>query len=215
VNISHSIGEKQKKRVLLTTSAAPSQSPFSTGEKRPPIGIGFLISSLRNAGHKVFFIDNYLQPSNFLETDWLQKNQIDFVGIYANTICFRDTLRMMHKLEHLRQTGKWKGRIIVGGPHTTVAVHTIPDFVDYVVQGEGEHAILDIVEDKVTQRIVSYPRIKNLDELPMPAWDYFVKLPYNWGMNFLPETPVFTMNTSRGCPFKCEFCSVGSIWGKN
>jgi len=205
---------KKSRRILLTTSAAPTQSPFSTSEKRPPIGIGFLISVLRNGGHEVFFIDNYLQPTNFLETDWLQKNQIDFVGIYANTICFRDTLRMMHKLEHLRQTGKWKGRIIVGGPHTTVAVHTIPDFVDYVVQGEGEHAILDIVEDKVTQRIVSYPRIKNLDELPMPAWDYFVKLPYNWGMNFLPETPVFTMNTSRGCPFKCEFCSVGSIWGK-
>jgi radical SAM superfamily enzyme YgiQ (UPF0313 family) len=26
--------------------------------------------------------------------------------------------------------------------------------------------------------------------------------------------PVFTMNTSRGCPFNCSFCSVGSIWGK-
>jgi len=26
--------------------------------------------------------------------------------------------------------------------------------------------------------------------------------------------PVFTMNASRGCPFYCSFCSVGSIWGK-
>jgi len=84
VNISHSMGEKQKKRVLLTTSAAPSQSPFSTGEKRPPIGIGFLISSLRNDGHKVFFIDNYLQPSNFLETDYLQENEIDYVSDITN-----------------------------------------------------------------------------------------------------------------------------------
>ena len=206
--------KKNTSNILLTTSAAPTQSPFSTGEKRPPIGIGFLISSLRNAGHKVFFIDNYLQPSNFLETDYLRENEIDYIGIYANTICFRDTLRMMHKLEHLRQTNKWNGKIVVGGPHTTVAVNTIPDFVDYVVQGEGEQAILDIVEGKVTQRLVSYPRIENLDVLPMPAWDYFVKLSYNWNVRFFEDQPVFTMNTSRGCPFRCQFCSVGSIWGK-
>ncbi|WP_347272951.1 glycosyltransferase [Candidatus Kuenenia sp.] len=202
------------KRVLLTTSAAPSQSPFSTVEKRPPIGLGFLISVLRNAGHEVFFIDNYLQPNNFLETDYLQRNKIDYVGIYANTICYRDTLRMFYKLDYLRRTGKWRGKIMVGGPHTTVALHTIPDFVDYIVQGEGERAILDIVEDKVKDRVVRYPTIKNLDELPMPAWDYFIRQPYKWGVEWFKETPVFTLNTSRGCPFKCTFCSVGSIWGK-
>jgi len=206
--------EKDASNILLTTPAAPVQSPFSTKEKRPPIGIGFLISILRNAGHEVFFIDNYLQPSDFLQTDHLQRNRIDYVGIYANTICFRDTLRMLHKLEHLRNTHQWSGKIIVGGPHTTVAPQTIPDFVDYIVQGEGEHAICDIVEGKVTDRIVRYPRIENLDGLPMPAWDYFVDLPYTWSVDFFEDKPVFTMNTSRGCPFQCTFCSVGSIWGK-
>jgi hypothetical protein len=101
--------------VLLTTSAAPLQSPFSTTEKRPPLGLGFLIAVLRDAGHKVFFIDNYLSPSNFLETDYLERHGIDVVGIYANTICFRDTRRMLHRLEYLRQTGRWQGKIIVGG----------------------------------------------------------------------------------------------------
>ncbi|OQY14044.1 MAG: hypothetical protein B6I30_01800 [Desulfobacteraceae bacterium 4572_187] len=205
---------KNGKHVLLVTSAAPEQSPFSTTEKRPPIGIGFLISVLRNAGHNVSFIDNYLQPSNFIETDFLQKNDIEYIGIYANTICYRDTLRMLHRLEWLRQTGRWKGKIVVGGPHATVCLDTIPEFVDYVVQGEGEQAIIDIVEGRVTKRVVKYPRIKDLDELPMPAWDYFVNLPYNWGGEWFPQKPVFTMNTSRGCPFKCTFCSVGSIWGK-
>lgn len=202
------------KRVLLTTSAAPIQTPFSTIEKRPPIGIGFLISVLRKAGHKTFFIDNYLQPSNFLETDYLSKNAIDYVGIYANTICYRDTLRMLYKLEWLRQGGKWKGKIIVGGPHTTVCLNTIPDFVDFVVQGEGEYAILDILAGKATDRVVKYPRIDNLDDLPMPAWDCFANLPYTWGGTFFTEKPVFVINSSRGCPFQCTFCSVGSIWGK-
>ncbi|MGA1874719.1 MAG: glycosyltransferase [bacterium] len=203
-----------KKNILLTTSAAPLQSPFSTVEKRPPLGIGFFISILRNAGHEVFFIDNYLRPSNFLETDYLMRNSIDFVGIYANTICYRDTLRMLYRLEYFRRTGIWTGKIIIGGPHTTVALDTIPDFVDYVVQGEGEQAILDIVEGKVQERIICYPRLKNLDELPIPAWDYFIHQPYNWSVDWFNEKPIFTLNTSRGCPFRCTFCSVGSIWGR-
>jgi len=200
--------------VLLTTSAAPRQSPFSTTQKRPPIGIGFLIAVLRNAGHKVFFIDNYLSASNFLETDYLERHHINFVGIYANTICFRDTRRMLHRLEYLRQTGRWQGKIMVGGPHTSVALETIPAFVDFVVQGEGEQAILDIVEGRAQERVLRCRRLDNLDDLPMPAWDYFIHQPYNWGGDWFPGTPVFTMNTSRGCPFHCTFCSVGSIWGR-
>jgi radical SAM superfamily enzyme YgiQ (UPF0313 family) len=189
---------KVSKRVLLVTSAAPSQTPFSTWEKKPPLGVGFLLSMLRKAGHDVFFIDNYLGPSNFLESGYLQANGIDYVGIYVSTICFRDTQRMLYKIEHLRRCGQWHGKIIVGGPHTTVALDTIPAFVDHVVQGEGEQAIVDIVEGKVKDRVVRYPRIRDLDALPMPAWDLFTKLPYNWEVLWFPETPTFTMTTSRG-----------------
>ena len=201
-------------KILLTTSAAPKKCPFSTEEKRPPLGLGFLISVLRNSGHEVFFIDNYLKPSNFLENGFLTKNSIDFVGIYANTICYRDTLRMFQKIQNLRSTGTWPGKIIVGGPHTTVAPETIPEFVDYIVQGEGEKAVIDIVNGDVDNRIIREKRIENLDSLPMPAWDYFVSQPYSWSTSLLKAKPVFPLNTSRGCPFSCTFCSVGSIWGK-
>jgi radical SAM superfamily enzyme YgiQ (UPF0313 family) len=189
-------------------------SPFVTKDKRPPLGIGFLISVLRQRGHKLFFIDNFLSPTNFLETDYLVKNKIDLVGIYANTICFRDTKRMLNKIQRLRDKKKWNGKIVVGGPHTTVALETLPEFVDYVIQGEGEKAIIDIVEGNVNKRVLRMERIKHLDELPPPAWDYFINLPYDFTVRWFPEKPVFTMNTSRGCPFGCSFCSVGSIWGK-
>lgn len=199
---------------LLTTSAAPSQSPFATNEKRFPIGIGFLISVLRDAGHKVFFIDNYLKPTKFLENKYLQKNKIDFVGIYANTICYRDTLKMFRKIEEMRKKGTWEGKIIVGGPHTSVALETIPEFVDFIVQGEGEKAILNIVEGRIKDRVVKESRIEDLDSLPMPAYDYFANLPYDFTTKWTEEKPIFNMNTSRGCPFDCAFCSVGSIWGR-
>ena len=79
-----------KMNILFTTSAAPRSSPFSTEEKRPPLGIGTLISLLRKEGHQVFFIDNYLNPVRFIEQGYLQKNHIDCLGIYANTICWQD-----------------------------------------------------------------------------------------------------------------------------
>lgn len=199
--------------ILFTTSAAPKISPCKTAEKRPPLGLGSLMSIVRNKGHKVFFIDNYLKPSNFIEQGYLQRNKIDFVGIYANTICYRDTLRMFKEIEKLRNKGLWNGKIIVGGPHTTVALDTIPEFVDYVVQGEGERAILEIINNKAKERVIRKERIKDLDSLPFQPWDIFNKLPYHYFCRWMDEKPIFTMNTSRGCPFNCAFCSVGSIWG--
>lgn len=89
--------------LLFTTSAAPKINAFFTAEKRPPLGLGSLMSVTRNEGHEIFFIDNYLTPSNSIEEDFLQKNNIDFVGIYANTICYRDTLRMFNGIENLRK----------------------------------------------------------------------------------------------------------------
>jgi len=199
--------------ILFTTSAAPAKSPFFTNEKSPPLGLGFLISLVRSAGHKIFFIDNYLEPSNFIETGYLQKNNIDVVGIYANTICFRDTLRMLSEIETLRKKGLWSGKVIVGGPHTSVALDSIPEYVDHIVQGEGENAIIDIINGKEKRRLVLKERIMDLDPLPFQPWDIFSRLPYDFSCFWMDVKPVFTMNTSRGCPFHCTFCSVDSIWG--
>ena len=200
--------------ILFVTSAEPQAGPFSTAEKRPPLGQGYLISLARERGHNVFFIDNYLRPSKFLENGYLQEKQIDFFGIYANTICFGDTLRMVKYANDLRERGSWNGKIIVGGPHTTVAVDTIPEYVDFVVQGEGEQAILDILEGKETRRVIKNEPMKELDWLPFEPWDIFANLPYDFTSPFSNAYPTYTMNTSRGCPFNCAFCSVDSIWGR-
>lgn len=201
-------------KILLTTSAAPQKSPFYTGEKRPPLGVGSLISVLRKKGHQVYFIDNYLAPSRFIEEGFLQKNNIDFMGIYANTICYQETLKMLEKIQDLRNNHLWNGKIIVGGPHTSVALETIPKYVDYIVQGEGEIAIQKIVDNKANSRVIKEERIKNLDSLPFQPWDIFTEMPYDYTCQWMDIKPVFTLNTSRGCPFNCSFCSVGSIWGR-
>jgi radical SAM superfamily enzyme YgiQ (UPF0313 family) len=82
------------------------------------------------------------------------------------------------------------------------------------VQGEGETAVLELARGGVNERIIRRERITDLDALPFQPWDLFTKLPYDFSNQWLGLEHVFTMNTSRGCPFQCTFCSVGSIWGK-
>lgn len=199
---------------LLTNCAAPVMAPFGTAEKRPPLGIGFLAGALRQAGHQVSFIDNYLTPSGFLERDYLHERGIDAIGISASTICAWDLRRMLGRIKTLRDCGIWKGLVVVGGPHTTSVPTDVPAWVDHVVQGEGERAIVAIADGTATERLVRVPRLSNLDDLAPPAWDLFANLPYDWTASWLRVAPVFTMNTSRGCPFKCSFCSTPDIWGR-
>ena len=200
--------------LLFVTSRPPEICPFIPTEKRPPLGLGSLMSIVRNEGHRVFFIDNCLKQIDFIKEGYLQNNNIDFVGIYANTVCYRDTLRMFEEIQDLRERGAWKGKIIVGGPHTSIVPNSIPDFVDYVVQGEGERAILKIINGEAKERILREKRIADLDSLPFQPYDIFSKLPYHYFCPWIDAKPIFTMNTSRGCTSNCAFCSISSIWGK-
>ena len=56
--------------------------------------------------------------------------------------------------------------------------------------------------------------IKDLDSLPIPAWDlYDLSKYYNYHI-FDMETPYASIMASRGCPFRCIFCATTSFWNK-
>jgi len=176
--------------------------------------MGFLISVLKTAGHTVYFSDEYLKPSTILDSDFLTQKKIDWVGIYANTICYQNTLLMLMKLQKLRVDGSWNGKIMLGGPHTSVGLETIPDYVDRIVIGEGEISIGKLVSGEINKRVIRGERVEDLDSLPFPAWEEFIYRPYNWHAQWLQDVnPVYTFNTSRGCPYNCAFCSVNAVWG--
>jgi len=127
---------------------------------------------------------------------------------------------------------------VVGGPHVTaVPVEFLGQArnVDIVVIGEGEYTMLDIARffegyKRITQvQGIAYkkddklvlnpprPLIKNLDELPYPAY-HLVEMEQYLNPKKIEyrsfKDRAIPMITSRGCPFNCIFCSVHLHMGK-
>lgn len=116
--------------------------------------------------------------------------------------------------------------IALSGPHVSALPEEIMknnDFVDFVLIGEYEYTLMDLVEclekkrelrdvkglaHREDSRIQVNPRrplISNLDELPWPARHFLPMYNYTNAFCDLP-TPDVQMWASRGCPFRCIYC---------
>jgi glycosyltransferase involved in cell wall biosynthesis/tRNA A37 methylthiotransferase MiaB len=175
------------------------------------------MSVLAGKGIEVALLDLYSFPMEDLlynPTKLLSMlDGVDFVGLYTNTICLRGVRALLNHFTWLQLSGKWAGKVICGGPHASVRPESLFPGADYVVVGEGEHAIVEIVEGRATPGVVQAQRITDLDALPPQPWHLFINQPYRWTVDWIKGGPIFTMNTSRGCPYACAFCSVQSVWG--
>lgn len=104
-------------------------------------------------------------------------------------------------------------KIAVGGPNVHKSWFKIEDYYDYVCIGEGEQAILDILEDVENGNVHSEPYIIqqpedqriNINGLPMPDYESidFSKYAIPNGVN---------SEISRGCTAKCTFCEETHFW---
>ena len=92
-------------------------------------------------------------------------------------------------------------RVIVGGIHATCMPEETASHADQVITGEGEDTILDVVEGRITDKIVEGKPHMNLDEIPFP--DYSIL-----------KTPCEAANviTTRGCHYRCTFCSTSRFF---
>jgi anaerobic magnesium-protoporphyrin IX monomethyl ester cyclase len=121
--------------------------------------------------------------------------------------------------------------LIAGGHHATFLPNELlREGFDVVTLGEGDDAILDIgkaVQGEMQLRdvrgivfkednhfIQTQPRalIENLDRLPYPALDLVRKENYTIRV-FGNDDTVACLETARGCPYACDFCSVTPTWG--
>lgn len=101
--------------------------------------------------------------------------------------------------DRLRATGV---RVAMGGLHVSVLPDEAAKHVDYVIIGEGENVWEHVVNAATAQaaertfRSSDYAPV-DVAKLPVPRYDLLDGRPYNR----------FTVQTSRGCPWRCEFCA--------
>lgn len=196
-----------------------------------PMGLGFLARVLQDTGIPYAVADNYL--ASFHNRKWDDRAYRDLLFDYRPShVCVTSmSVEWPEALELIRITRATlpESKVLVGGPHANFAASEIASVSDYVVVGEGERALPDILTNAVPSRyckghITEYPFIQPLDSLlessngrkEMIPWRDFSPIKYDlkmpeWGLN---REPVVNMNTSRGCPFSCKFCSILGPWGR-
>jgi len=238
------------KKVLLLTSPVSTFRDALDINPLPPLGLAYLAAVLEAKGIEVKIVDSLVEGWNervFLDEntmriglsfdkieDIIRDFNPDIVGVNNLFTKQRDNVHRIYALAK----GIDKSIItIAGGAHPTV----LPELalsdnnLDYVVLGEGEQSILDLVDviegnkdlsilDGVgykkngeTKIIPKTKFIDDLDSLPFPArhllnMDKYFGLKASHGER---KTKFFSpIITSRGCPAQCTFCSAHKVWGR-
>lgn len=151
------------------------------------------------------------------EPDWKMLKEADIIGISSITSTAPRAFQIAKKFRSMGIP------IIMGGPHSTFLPEESLKYADYVVRGEGEETIVELIEHLESQRPLndikglSYtegdafihnpdrPLIQDLDSAPIPD----LNIVHNW-----QKRTVIPIATSRGCPFGCKFCSVIQMFGR-
>jgi radical SAM superfamily enzyme YgiQ (UPF0313 family) len=132
-----------------------------------------------------------------------QLTDIDFqapVDLVAITTWTINSFRAYEIADRFRQRGV---RVIMGGPHTSFYSEEAAEHCDAVGIGEGELSWPKMLEDAARgklQKIYRPESFHPLTHLPFPRYDLLNLRKYG-----LIKT--FSVQSSRGCPFRCEFCS--------
>jgi len=174
----------------------------------PPLSILYLAAVLRENGYNTEAID-----LGFYE-DWekrLEEIRADFIGLTSTT---PQALNLEKIYKTLRKNNS-EAFFVIGGNHATAFPEKFIEMgFDSVIVGEGENAILELanklIEGKKPEKIIKKPFIEDIDAIPFPARDLIPIKDYEFLIGGKNAT---TVMTSRGCPFRCTFCS-NNVWGK-
>ncbi len=193
------------------------QGGVNAGNPFPNVGIAYLVSSLKLAGHHVVVADmNNLVMDDIDIIQAVRTQNIDIVGISIKTSTVGNARRLGLQLKkHLPSVP-----ILLGGAHATLLAATMisEPWVDYVFVGEAEDTLPAFCNDPSLRHYGRLPGlmtkdgnqaaphlVEDLDLLPFPDYEAF---PWIYDSRF-----VYPLLTSRGCAFNCTYCSVPKISG--
>jgi radical SAM superfamily enzyme YgiQ (UPF0313 family) len=202
-------------KIVFIEPKAPNLHIFSKF-KLPRLGLYILGTLAMQRGWEIEIVYEEMQKIDFSKIE-----SSDLVGISTITSTAPRAYTIADKI---RQMGI---PVIMGGPHVSFLTEEALGHSDFVIRGEGEEALLaffDAWEGKAEYENVPNlsfkangkiihnpmgPSTTDLDKLPFPDLSQLKFNPKDLaGYRTIP------MQTSRGCPFDCAFCSVTSMFGK-
>lgn len=137
-----------------------------------------------------------------------QVEEIDF-SLQPDLVCLTATTPQYGRAREIASVFNTRGiRTAIGGIHATCLPHECSDGFDTVCVGEAEGYVDEMIADLSAGRLKAVYRNDTpvgLDSCPF----------YDYDIVSGKYLPFYVINFSRGCPFKCEFCSVQSTLGKH
>ncbi len=202
-------------------------------EPMPPTGLAYIAGALDAHGVHVRVVDMFAEKLSGAEVaERARRFQPDLVGMTVLTPSAPVCVQLVDRI----RAAVPQARFVWGGIHAEVFAEEIcrDHGVDFCVHQDGEitsQELVDALQDGrddfsaiagLTWRTVDGDVVTNkqrvlnrdLDALPYPAWHLFPI--HRYGL--LPfadfAKPVLTMAGSRGCPYRCDYCSLIHTGGK-
>ena len=204
---------------------------WATGQPYPPIGCLYAVSMMRNLGHEVSFMDTMFAfgPEEIILP--LQQNQPDYFIIYDDGFNYLTKMCLTNMREaafEMMKFAKQKGcTVLVASSDANDHFEKyLEEGADFILLGEAEQTLVELIsglnngnadflsipglafkQKEAVVRTAKRSVMKNLDELPFPAWDLVDIEAYR--KIWLKHKGYFSLNmaTTRGCPFKCNWCA--------
>lgn len=203
------------------------------GATEPPFGLCYMAAVTRRAGYDTHIVDaeaEHLSPAGTAAR--VLEHRPDYVGLTATTPAIMSAAEVAKELKDLAP----RVLTFIGGCHATaIPEETLLSFpaFDLAVVGEGETTVLELLQRLSQDRPVDdvlglalrregrvvrtgvRPLIKELDSLPMPAFDLLPDLTRHYGVTTqsVDRFPAVSLITSRGCYAECTFCDT-NVTGK-
>ncbi len=196
----------------------------------PPLGSLYASAVLKQADDKVHFFDNCLEKNTNAFKEEIRKNKIDVLVIYDDGFNYLTKMCLTVMREAAMEMGQFAKKmgiltIISSSDSTDHASLYLENGFDYVILGEGEDSLKDLVSaisegrSKGEVKGIAYLSdgklvsnrgreiIRTIDDLPDPSWDLLDISPYR--KIWMENHGYFSLNisTTRGCPYKCNWCA--------
>lgn len=222
-------------KVVFTHGYFIAEDPKEQEIMRPyvPLGILYISAWLQKNGY-----DNEVFDSTFssfdLQKQFILEKKPDVLALYTNLMTKLNVLRTIQFVKS--QSALAHTKIVLGGPEVRNHVDKFLEHgVNYIVLGEGEESMLELIKfldgntdvtlnqiegityaDSTGKTIYNKERakLKNLDELPLPNRTKVNLQLYFDAWKARHGTNAISINTMRGCPYSCKWCSR-AVYGQS